>query len=237
MSCDKLKHRKKVGIFTLIELLITICIITVLAAMFLPSLAKAKRLASQISCTNNMKQIHLGILNYTEAYQGWMPLSWQSSVPDSKSGYSMTWLQLIYPYLSGKDFDGSVYNMSASVSCPANTSEIYTYTAGKPLTNYMYTAYLGHMSYLASISYRPRKLGKCDKPSLRPIMIDGKCETRNSLIYDFNDLPSASNYVDLRHNGKTNVLFADGHVGQDKVLNMTSSQISTKYKWVYYWSL
>ena len=54
--------------FTLIELLVVIAIIAILAAILFPVFAKAREKARQSSCSANIKQISLAMLQYAQDY-------------------------------------------------------------------------------------------------------------------------------------------------------------------------
>ncbi len=97
-----MKHTQNKA-FTLIELLVVIAIIAILAAILFPVFGRARENARRTSCLSNMKQLGLGLMQYTQDYDEAIPL-FSKMNPDGTSftqgirGYAGR----IFPYVKSK---------------------------------------------------------------------------------------------------------------------------------------
>lgn len=83
--------------FTLIELLVVIAIISILAAILFPVFARARENARRASCLSNLKQMGLGIMQYTQDYDETYPMS--LNYYSSAGGDETFWTEDIQPYV------------------------------------------------------------------------------------------------------------------------------------------
>jgi len=93
--------------FTLVELLVVIAIIGILIALLLPAVQAAREAARRSQCTNNTKQIVLGMNEYADTYKMFpADALWKGSgvIPVSNPNTSLrtTWCVALFPFVEQK---------------------------------------------------------------------------------------------------------------------------------------
>lgn len=84
-------NRARATGLTLVELLVVLAITALLLALLLPAVQKLREAANRMKCTNNLKQIGLGVQGFHDSHQA-LP-------PDRIRNEWATWAVLILPHL------------------------------------------------------------------------------------------------------------------------------------------
>lgn len=106
-------HARRRAGFTLVELLVVIAIIGILIALLLPAVQAAREAARRSQCTNNSKQIVLGMNEYADTYKmfpadalyagtGVVPISTPAT------GLRSTWCVAIFPFVEQRPLYDSI---------------------------------------------------------------------------------------------------------------------------------
>jgi prepilin-type N-terminal cleavage/methylation domain-containing protein/prepilin-type processing-associated H-X9-DG protein len=208
--------------FTLIELLVVIAIIAILAAILFPVFAQAREAARRAACLSNTKQIGTAMMMYVQDYDETTP-----SAFDYVGGARVDVFMVLQPYIKNTDVFFCPDRTDQSPGCAFVVPSNYP-TPSARCVGYGYN--WGFLPYagggLLGSSYTAPD-GTEVEPGISIAIIDqsAQCaafaDTYNHPRYSMSAVGSiidsstlgtgiTSNSV-LRHGGKFNVSFMDGH--------------------------
>ncbi len=116
------------GGFTLIELIVSIGIISLLMALILPAVNNAREASRRIQCANNVKQLALAMLNTAEQKKRF-PAAWYwGGVDPGNLGPHHNWVVDILPWIDQKNI-ADRWNHDELMGSPANQALANTHLA------------------------------------------------------------------------------------------------------------
>ena len=207
----------------------SIAIIAILAAMLLPALGNARNMGKAISCTGNLKQTGIVLINYSSDFNGFMP----SVLATAAESYVPYWTKRLID-------NGYISSQSRKIlACPSMPNLPTSYIVDPHFGMNEYIADLTNpgMAYYTGTSL---KIEKVKSPTRLILAADTRqCSAGSGLnsnpvgFFRFTAyLETATSnygYPDPRHNGSVNVLWLDGHISAHKTPeNPYSSQTFTQ---------
>jgi prepilin-type N-terminal cleavage/methylation domain-containing protein/prepilin-type processing-associated H-X9-DG protein len=190
-------HTRRDQGFTLIELLVVIAIIAILAAILFPVFGRARENARRSSCQSNLKQIALGIKQYTQDYDERFPM-WSASTNG--------WSYAIQPYVKSTQV----------LQCPSETTAPDTNPVNTGYSDYFYNSNLGSNvtgQNESMLEYSSNTVMNGDSAAS-----DGSNRSNGGIATGVTGAaPGEANWFPnraeaIRHLEGSNYSFADGHV-------------------------
>lgn len=250
-----LKIMKSKQGFTLVELLVVIAIISILAAMLLPVLGRARAVANATSCKSNLKQIGVGMFMYTDDHASSMPFFGDKAhnpaeidppvlkMPgtagtNNPDGKPYTALHIVdFLYMSNKELFVCPSDSEVDRNNPYPTAGGFGFSYGFP-GRYDYGSVLCKWDKTNAIIRRSRKLGHFKKASTFFLSADiGAIATNTNEYRAAAMMREGDNgiiyegQIGVRHEEQPNMVFFDGHVVNRNTWLVQSSTAGEEYWW------
>jgi prepilin-type N-terminal cleavage/methylation domain-containing protein/prepilin-type processing-associated H-X9-DG protein len=177
--------------FTLIELLVVIAVIALLASLLAPALARAKQKGRAIACVNNVRQIGLAAVMFSDDNNGTLPLS---------EHQGKSWVASLIPYGGTK----GIYR------CPSdeNRTRLYSFA----VNDFLLPPLPGKKDF-TKITSIPRPV----ETAFLPECAEKYASSDHYHFADpqeggFSPAAFAAQVAVVRHDRRANYLFVEGHV-------------------------
>lgn len=116
-------RRRPLHGFTLVELLVVITIIGILISLLLPAVQAAREAARKMQCSNNIKQISLGMLNYESQHKCFPPGHLETGTNGSSYRHQFSFAAFLLPFIEQQN----IYNL---INWKLGSSDTANKTAG-----------------------------------------------------------------------------------------------------------
>lgn len=235
----QISHRKRFG-FSLVELLVTIVILSMLAALLLPSLARSRALAEGTACRSNLRQLAIAAQLYVGSHDGRFPPAYATPSYDGGRFTQAAWdFATVVDWSNGGERSKAPgllwenHDAPEIHQCPSFDGE--DNALDDPYTGYNYnTSYLGHGPGEVEGNKEPALISQVTQPAATALFGDGeKSGGANKFMRaPYDDIEGGGDKVSFRHEGtqgyrhnhKTNVAFVDGHVASHADLFSVTGQ-------------
>lgn len=193
--------------FTLIELLVVIAIIAILAAMLLPALARSKEKSRAMACLSQMRQIGLAVRLYADENGDEFPRSQHSAFANGQQ----TWGRAIAPQVgvSGVYWTNLLQGL---YHCPADKR--------KAPWSYGQNVYfeLGPEDDYSGKPETWRRITSVPKPCTTLLDAENATSADHIMPQLWISAADAADVDALRHAGRANYTFVDGHAQSLRLL-------------------